>query len=249
MITIPQSLWTEQSTDTELIAAVREGDSDAFGTLFLRHSGAAARVASMYARSPSDVDDIVSEAFSQVFRVLRDGGGPDFSFRAYLYTVVRRTGLDLIRKANQVRPDEDMERHEEAIGYLAASDHAGLIDFEENVVTEAFKSLPERWQEVLWYTEVEKKTAAEAAPALGLTPNGVAALAYRAREALRQAYLQHHLASTDDPTCLTVVEDLAGFVRGSLSARRRAKVSAHIETCKRCSALVSELEDVNGGIR
>jgi hypothetical protein len=32
------------------------------------------------------------------------------------------------------------------------------------------------------------------APLLGLTANSVAALAYRAREGLRQAYLQMHLS-------------------------------------------------------
>jgi DNA-directed RNA polymerase specialized sigma24 family protein len=42
--------------------------------------------------------------------------------------------------------------------------------------------LPERWQAVLWHTEIEGSRPAEVASLLGLTANGVAALGYRARE-------------------------------------------------------------------
>ena len=58
------------------------------------------------------------------------------------------------------------------------------------MIARAFASLPERWQAVLWHTEIEGARPADVAPLLGLTANGVAALAYRAREGLRQAYLQ-----------------------------------------------------------
>jgi len=39
---------------------------------------------------------------------------------------------------------------------------------------------------VLWHTEIEGARPAEVAALLGLTANGVAALAYRAPEGLRQ---------------------------------------------------------------
>ena len=42
---------------------------------------------------------------------------------------------------------------------------------------------------VLWHTEVEGQRPAEVAPLLGMSPNSVSALAYRAREGLRQAFV------------------------------------------------------------
>ena len=243
------SLWTEQSSDAELIAGVRAGESAAFGVLYERHGPAAKRVASMYSAVASDVDDVVSEAFARVLKALQEGGGPDLAFRAYLFTVVRRTGLDLIKKGKRTRPAEDMESHDAAIGYEPASDEPTLDSFEQGVVADAFKSLPERWQTVLWYTEIEKKSPAEVAPLLGLSANGVAALAYRAREALRQAYLQQHLATADDVNCVEMSEHLGGYVRGGLTKREHAKVNAHVDECERCAPLVSELEDVNRGLR
>lgn len=242
------SLWTMESSDAELISAVRAGETAAFGTLYERHEGAAHRVAARYSLVPTDIDDIVSESFIRVFRVLQEGGGPDLSFRAYLFTVVRRTGLEFIRRDRQVRPDEDMTIHDEAIGYSASSDEKSLDDFEHSVVVVAYRSLPERWQAILWYTEIEKRTPAEVAPLLGLSANGAAALAYRARSALRVAYLQHHLATTEGVACLAVFDRLSAYVRGDLAKRERAKVKAHLSTCTRCAGLVAELEDVNRGL-
>jgi RNA polymerase sigma factor (sigma-70 family) len=240
--------WTRESSDAELITAVRSGDSSAYGELFERHGKAASRVASKYSPVPSDVDDIVSESFARVLKVIQEGGGPESTFRAYLFTVVRRTGLECIRKQKQVRPDEDMSVHDEAVGYSASSDEPALADFENSVVAIAFRSLPERWQAILWYTEIEKRTPAEVAPLLGLSPNGAAALAYRARSALRVAYLQHHLATTEDTACLSVFDSLSGFVRDELGKRERSRVANHLKGCERCSSLIEELKDVNDSL-
>ena len=243
------ALWTETSSDPELIAGVRAGDTAAFGVLYERHVDAARKVASMYTNAASDIDDVVSESFSRVLRALQRGDGPDLAFRAYLFTIVRRTGLDIINKGIRTKPREDMSEYESEMGFGAASDEPTLDGFEHGMVAEAFRSLPERWQAVLWYTEVEKKSPREVAPLLGLSANGVAALSYRAREALRQAYLQQHLNTSEQVSCLEANAQLGAYVRGGLSKREAVRVSDHIDVCERCSALVAELEDVNRGMR
>ena len=243
------TLWTEASSDPELIAGVRAGDGTAFGVLYQRHVDAARKVAAQYTNAASDVDDVVAESFSRVLRVLQRGDGPDLAFRAYLFTIVRRTGMEYINRGNRTRPGDDMTQYESVLGYEAPSDEGALEGFEQGVVAEAFKSLPERWQAVLWYTEVEKKSPKEIAPLLGLTANGVAALAYRAREALRQAYLQQHLNVADSMDCLAASTQLGAYVRGGLAKREHGKVDDHVQSCEKCSALVAELEDVNRGMR
>src|SRR5690606_22946635 len=112
-----------------------------------------------------------------------------------------------------------------------------------------FASLPERWQLVLWHTEVEGDKPSDIAPLLGMSANSVAALAYRAREGLKQAYLRSHLADTADDTCRWVTEHLGGFVRGGLSRRDHAKVEGHLEDCRTCSAVYLELVEVNSNLR
>ena len=243
------ALWTDMSSDPELIAGVRAGDTSAFGLLYERHADAARKVAAQYTNSPSDVDDVVAESFSRVLRALQQGDGPDLAFRAYLFTIVRRTGMDLINKGIRTKPRDDMTPFEAAFGFGAASDEPALEGFEQSLVADAFKSLPERWQAVLWYTEVEKKSPKDIAPLLGLSANGVAALSYRAREALRQAYLQKHLSTANDVNCLEVNTQLGAYVRGGLNRREATRVDEHLGGCDKCAALVAELQDVNRGMR
>ena len=112
----------------------------------------------------------------------------------------------------------------------------------------AFAALPERYQAVLWYLEVERMSTAAVGELLGLTANGVSALAMRAREELRRGYLQVH-ANAVPSECEPFADSLGKYVRGSLSRREQSKVDAHLEQCETCRALVVELSDVNAGLR
>src|SRR5204862_514218 len=83
----------------------------------------------------------------------------------------------------------------------------------------------------------ERQPAAEVGPLLGLAPNAVAALAYRAREGLRQAYLQAHLQLPPPDACRETITKLGAYVRDGLSARDRRKVDEHLKQCERCTAV------------
>jgi hypothetical protein len=102
---------------------------------------------------------------------------------------------------------------------------------------------------VLWHTEVEEETPAEIAPLLGMRPNGVAALAYRAREGLRQAYLRAHLPDVESRECQATVAKLAGWVRRSVPVPLGRKISKHLAVCADCRARVDTLTRVNQELR
>lgn len=241
--------WGDESSDAELITAARGGSSAAFGALYERHAAAARTVARQYTRSSADAEDVVSDAFARVYSIVRGGGGPDVAFRAYLFTVVRRLAHTRVEAGRRVQPTDDMATFETAFGSVSGVDDPALAGFERGVVAKAYGSLPERWQAVLWYTEIERLQPAQVGPLLGLTANGVAALAYRAREGLREAYLQQHLVAAPSDTCRTVNDKLGSYVRGGLAKRESAQVRAHLETCETCRSLVLELGDVNHGLR
>lgn len=230
-------------SDPELIAAVRAGDGHAYGLLFERHRGAALNLARQIA-GPSDADDLVSDAFMKVHRVLANGGGPDVAFRAYLLTAVRRLHVDRIRAASKVTPSDDLEQFDPGVPFTDTA----VDKFENAAAAKAFASLPERWQLVLWHLEVEGQKPAEVAPLLGMTANGVSALAYRAREGLRQAYLQMHMADTAAEECRWVTERLGAHVRKGLSKRDAAKVDQHLDECTKCAAVYLELTEVNSNL-
>jgi RNA polymerase sigma factor (sigma-70 family) len=247
--TVPADV--EGPSDAELIEAVRKGTVSAYGALYERHVASAYNLARQLSRSPAEADDLVSEAFAKVLDTLRGGRGPDSAFRAYLLTALRHTAYDKTRRERKLELSDDVSTVS-GVSMEAVSqefDDTAVKGLERSLAAQAFARLPERWQAVLWHTEIEGQSPAEVAPILGLTANGVSALAYRAREGLRQAYLQVHLAETTDRHCRAAAERLGAWTRGGLAKREKAQVEAHLDTCDRCRALAAELADVNGAMR
>src|SRR6476659_11208343 len=229
--------------DAELIAAVRGGDVDAYGELFARHVDAARRLARQIA-GPGNADDLVSDAFTKVLTVLQRGGGPDLAFRAYLLTAVRRLHVDRIRSGSRLRPVDDLTPFDPGLPFQDTA----VEGFDNAAAARAFSSLPERWQMVLWHTEVEQQKPADIAPLLGMSANSVSALAYRAREGLRQAFLSQHATDPDDVDCAWTRDHLGAYVRNGISRRDGARVESHLEECRRCMAIYLELTEVNSNL-
>jgi RNA polymerase sigma factor (sigma-70 family) len=232
-------------SDADLITAVRAGDTEAFGKLYSRHKDAARRLARSLVQNSTDVDDLVAETFAKMLNKLKDGGGPDAAFRTYLLTALRNTFYDRTRRSGRIEVTDDVARHDPGVPFVDTA----VEGLERSLAARAFARLPERLQMVLWHTEVEGETAAEVAPLLSLTPNGVSALAYRARERLRQAYLQEHLTDSAGDDCGWTIERLGAHVRGGLSNRESGKVRAHLSDCQRCRTLYADLGEVNSGLR
>ena len=249
MATVPADV--EGPGDAELIEAVRKGTVSAYGALYERHVASAYNLARQLSRSPAEADDLVSEAFAKVLDTLRAGRGPDSAFRAYLLTALRHTAYDKTRRERKLELSDDVSTVSGVSAEAVSQefDDTAVKGLERSLAAQAFARLPERWQAVLWHTEIEGQSPAEVAPILGLTANGVSALAYRAREGLRQAYLQVHLAETTDRHCRAAAERLGAWTRGGLAKREKAQVEAHLDTCDRCRALAAELADVNGAMR
>ncbi len=233
-------------SDSELVLRARQGDRRSFGTLYLRHHDAAWRVACAAAHSPTDAEDAVAEGFAKVFAALPRMVDRDLAFRPYLLACVRNAAVDRHRRTKKLDlRDEVPERAAAAVG---EPDEIVLADLERNLVGEALRSLPERWRTVLWLTEVEGMTPTEVSSVIGIKPNAVAALSYRAREGLREAYLQAHVRAEAKADCRYTVDRLSAYVRNELSDRDRDKVQAHLDGCANCRQRRDELADVNASL-
>lgn len=240
-----------EPSDAELAESVRAGHLAAYGTLYERHVAAARNLARQVARSTTDADELVSEAFARVLDVLRAGRGPDSAFRAYLFTALRHIAYDRTRRERRFELTDDVS----TVGgvdpgalYQPFVDPA-VAELDRGLAVRAFTRLPERWQAVLWHMEIEGQSPAEVGPMFGLTGNAVSALACRAREGLRQAYLQVHLADTTSGRCRATTDKLGAWTRERLSRRETVQVETHLDRCARCRELAAELADVNSGLR
>ena len=221
--------------------------------LYVEHAPVARRVA--LSMVPRDVaDNIVAEAFTRVLGAIRAGGGPGLAFRAYLLTAVRNTAYDWLRASRRTTVTGDLDQ---VLADRVPAENMGLAQLsrgpeaeaeaqaEARLVAAAFGRLPTRWRAVLWQLEVEGMAPAAIAPMFGLSANGVSALAVRAREGLRQAYLQQHIGRNIPVSCQSYAAALGAEARGQLSQRRRSVVHEHLQHCTGCRALASELTELN----
>ncbi|SER71615.1 RNA polymerase sigma factor, sigma-70 family [Lentzea xinjiangensis] len=237
-------------SDADLIDAVRDGKVEAYGTLYERHVRSATILALQLSSSSADADDLVSDAFAKVLAALRSGGGPGAAFRPYLLTAVRHAAYDRTRKEKRLELAGNVE---EVPGATKATSvpfrDKAVEDLDQSLAATAFAALPERWQTVLWHTAIEGQSPGEIAPLLGLTPNGVSAMAFRAREGLRKAFLQAHVAREPADRCRATVTKLGSWTRGGLKGREAVQLDAHMDDCAECRKLANELADVNGALR
>lgn len=227
------------SSDAQLIDRCKQGDSPAFAELWSRHAAAGRTVARSYTSS-LDPDDLVAESFTRIYQLLQKGRGPNAAFRPYLFTTIRNTAASWGRARRETSIDT-LESFEDP----SSGEDASMLALDRGLTATAFRSLPTRWQEVLWYSEVESMTPAQIAPLLGMSANGVAALSYRAREGLRQAWIGAHLNSASaDEQCRWSIEHLGGYARGTLSQRDTTRVEKHLDGCARCTIAATEAKDV-----
>ncbi|NBH08244.1 sigma-70 family RNA polymerase sigma factor, partial [Amycolatopsis sp. SID8362] len=205
------------------------------------HAGPLRRIASGWANQPAERDDLVAEAFARVLAVVRAGGGPEGDLRPYLVATMRNLVSRWGRQGSRVELCETVPESCAAGG----ADELALHRSNEKLVWTAYCTLPGRWRTVLWRTEAEGDTPTEVAPLLGLSPNSVAALAMRAREGLRQAYLQVQVPDAEEPICREPRRRMGAWVRGGLSQRRASAIAAHIAGCGSCRTVATGLDEAN----
>lgn len=225
-------------SDAALAARVREGDVDAYGDLWRRHSAAGLAVARQFSNL-GDPEDLLSEASLRILRALQAGGGPREVFRTYLYRTIRNVAM-----GDRDRPVlVDLNAVPDAAAPGDRGTEARVAD--ATLLARAFEHLPESWRNVLWYTEVEGLTPADAGPMLGMSANAASALAVRAREGLKKEWLQAHVSEVQTPErCELTRRRLGAFARRSLTPRARRQVEEHLDDCAACTLIARDLGDL-----
>lgn len=231
-------------SDQELSQLVRNGNTDAFAELFNRHRNAAFRLASMHADDSYMAQDFVAEAFLRVLQALKAGGGPSTSFRSYLLKVLRNVVVECGRSSGRNVSVPDVSIYEAECA--ASAGNEALKKYEHGLALKALASLPDRWRTVLWCTIVNSQQPAAIADTMGISPNSVAALAYRAKEGLRQAYLTVHLDHQRySGQCSYYVGRLAAYSRGRLGECGSTEMMLHLDACSACKTLYQEIMELN----
>ncbi|MER6956063.1 sigma-70 family RNA polymerase sigma factor [Streptomyces sp. NPDC000618] len=246
--------------DTDLIGRMRSGDDTAYEELYRRHAEAVRRYARTCCRDAHTADDLTAEVFARMLQAVRRGSGPEYAVRAYLLTSVRRVAAGWTQSAKREQLVDDFavfsaqsarpaELSDDDALDLGA-DVRAMHEAEQSMAMQAFRSLPERWQAVLWHTEVEDESPSEVAMLFGLDANGTRVLASRAREGLKQAYLQAHVSATltSDEECARYADQLGTYARRRLRTRAERGLRKHLEECAKCRLAALQIEEVASSI-
>lgn len=168
-------------TDEELLVAVRSGGDWAYAELYRRHE----REVRLFARTlvaPDDVDELISESFAKMLGALRRSRGPvDHPIR-YLMVTTRTSAISLRQRHHR---QNELRNHVGLRGTVIDEDPAGMDDD----LLAAFARLSVRRRKVLWWSVVDGLSPSEIGALMGAAPASVSALLYRAKRALRVAYL------------------------------------------------------------
>ena len=231
-------------TDAALLTAVLEGKLEPYGELYERYYPMARAIAFQHTSNVHQAEDIVSEAFARILQALKNGKGPHSYLGGYLATTIAHLAGEYGLLSAKEVPSE--QEHLEAMGTL---DETVLQLHESDEVISAFTSLPERWQTVLWLTEIEAKKPREIATAMALSPNAVSALALRAKESLKEGFLRAHQNAPATPDCNRFSSHISPYVRGSLSQKRSDALRSHMESCNYCTTEYLSLVGINKSMR
>jgi len=168
----------DQHDDADLVAAVRQGDAAAFQALYERYAEALFRFAWRRCREREAAEDLTQETFVRVW-LHRDRLDPRQSIRAYLFQIVRRLAVDLLRR----------KLTENLVGEPDPNQPAAAVDPDafasRDRIRQALSELPEQQRVVFCLSRFDGLRYAEIAQVLGISVKTVEVHISRALKKLR----------------------------------------------------------------
>ena len=225
----------DSRSDRELLRELRDGDQTAYAVLWERHIGAALRYA--HRLFPSHAEDLASEALLAVYQqVTTASAGPEFAFRSYLKAVIRNTAIRWRKDADRIDDTVEADRPH-------FRDALSLVERESNAqqFLGAFQELPERWQRVLWLTEVADVPRPEIARELGIKPNAVSALQRRARTGLKLNWLTAQIPQPLRDDEAHAARLFPRHLTDPLDDTVAREVNDHVSSCGECGELLLDM--------
>lgn len=179
-----------ERTDSELIAAVLQGDEASFEPLIVKYQPRVFATARRYARRESEVEDIVQEIFVKAFQKLKSFRG-EAPFEHWLMRLAVRTCYDFLRGHQRNRETAFTELTEPEAQWLdrfvvqpdAASESA---DAARELVQRILQSLSPAARLVITLLEIEERSVKEISALTGWSVPLVKVRAFRARAEMRK---------------------------------------------------------------
>lgn len=187
----------EKSREITALAAVRDGDYEAFADIVREYQRRLYNYLYRFAHNKEDCEDLVSDTFYQAFTQLkscRDLG----KFKAWIYRIAHNLGVNFWRKQKRERTWttklEDLAF--EVASWAHSQEEESRRREEGRLVEAALKELPEHYRSALFLFYHEDFSYHETAQILGIPLSSVKTHLFRGRkmleDKLRQSVILEH---------------------------------------------------------
>ena len=183
----------DREIDQQLVERAQHGDKHAFELLVAKYQRKLGRLLSRFIRNPTEVEDVVQEAFIKAYRAL-----PSFRGESAFYTWLYRIGINAAKNylvSEGRRPPTTTEfDSEEAEGFEDAEQLRNINTPENELmskqvaetVNKAMDSLPEELKIAITLREIEGLSYEEIANMMNCPIGTVRSRIFRARETIAE---------------------------------------------------------------
>jgi RNA polymerase sigma-70 factor (ECF subfamily) len=184
---------TDPAAEQMLVVAAKNGDEQAFETLFKRHRQKIFRVVLRYAHVREDAEDIVQQSFQKAYVYLHKFEGKS-SFSTWLTRIAINESLMLLRHGRALR-EVSVDDHSEAEGNavsLEMSDsspdpEASYLRRERaQILSETLGNLRPGMRKAIELRELAELSTEETARRMGVSVGAVKARLFHARKKLQE---------------------------------------------------------------
>lgn len=183
----------DREIDQQLVERAQQGDKHAFELLVAKYQRKLGRLLSRFIRNPSEVEDVVQEAFIKAYRAL-----PSFRGESAFYTWLYRIGINAAKNylvsEGRRPPTTTGFDSEEAEGFEDAEQLRNINTPENELmskqvaetVNKAMESLPEELKTAITLREIEGLSYEEIANMMNCPIGTVRSRIFRARETIAE---------------------------------------------------------------
>ena len=170
-------------TDKQLIEQVANNEQAAFAELVQRYLASLVKFSTRYTLSFSSSEDVVQEAFLQVWRNANSWSSSKGSVKSWLYKIVYNATIDFLRKKKR---DQSIDRVEVIEPCEQQNPDTRLSQAQQQQwFQQALTELPERQRTALCLFINNGLTVNEVSVVLNLTPEATSSLLARAKRSLK----------------------------------------------------------------
>ena len=165
--------------DKHLMLALRSGDKEVFETIVLKHRAAALSFARRYIKDWHAAEDIVQECFAYLY-VHSEKYDDRYSFKTYLYTIIRNKSIDYARKSAKSIISDNVEIHTED-----DPEAMFILAEKQDLINECIGKMKDDYQTIINLIDFEGFSYKEAAKIMDKSVVQIRVLIYRARNRLK----------------------------------------------------------------